>query len=105
MWLSSNNFPFDLHHLNKWKQISRLRIRPRVLIDVSNRSTATNVLGLNLALPIAIAPTAMQKMANSDGEKGTVRGEPPFTKTLEIFACLYTVHLHGFFFLKQPLEI
>lgn len=51
-----------------------LRLRPRVLIDVSSRSTKCNVLGLDLDLPVAIAPTAMQKMAHSEGERATARG-------------------------------
>lgn len=54
--------------------ISRLRVRPRVLIDVSKRSTKTNVLGIDLDMPIGIAPTAMQRMAHCDGEKATARG-------------------------------
>lgn len=52
----------------------RLRIRPRVLIDVSKRCTSTNILDLNLDVPIGIAATAMQRMANAEGEKATVRG-------------------------------
>lgn len=52
----------------------RLRLRPRVLIDVSSRSTKCNVLGLDLDLPVAIAPTALQKMAHSEGERATARG-------------------------------
>lgn len=53
----------------------RYRICPRVLVDVSKRSPSTNVLGFNLNIPIAIAPTAMQGMADPEGEKATVRGK------------------------------
>lgn len=51
------------------------RICPRVLVDVSKRSQSTSVLGLDLNFPIAIAPTAMQGMANPEGETATVRGK------------------------------
>lgn len=54
--------------------MQRLRIRPRVLIDVSKRCAKTTVLGMNLDLPVAVAATAMHRMANADGEKATVRG-------------------------------
>lgn len=52
----------------------RIRIRPRFLIDVSKRDLSCNVLGTNLDYPIAIAPTAMQKMAHPEGEKATAKG-------------------------------
>jgi (S)-2-hydroxy-acid oxidase len=33
------------------------------------------VLGTKVAMPIGIAPTAMQQMAHPDGECGNARGE------------------------------
>jgi isopentenyl diphosphate isomerase/L-lactate dehydrogenase-like FMN-dependent dehydrogenase len=51
----------------------RLVLRPRVLVDVTNVSTATTVLGTEVALPILIAPLAMQRMAHPDGELATAR--------------------------------
>jgi len=50
---------------------SRLRLMPRILVDVSDISTKTSVLGVNIDSPICVAPTAMQKMAHPDGEVGT----------------------------------
>lgn len=35
---------------------------------------AATVLGIDLSMPIAIAPTAMQRMAHPDGELATARG-------------------------------
>ena len=52
----------------------RLTLRPRVLFDVTNISTATTVLGTDVALPVLIAPLAMQRMAHPDGEVATARG-------------------------------
>lgn len=53
----------------------RLRIRPRCLQDVTVRDLKTNVLGLDVNVPIGVAPTAMQKMAHPDGEIGNARGK------------------------------
>mmetsp|Transcript_16282 Transcript_16282/g.14711 ORF Transcript_16282/g.14711 Transcript_16282/m.14711 type:complete len:397 (+) Transcript_16282:85-1275(+) len=51
----------------------RLRVMPRALIDVSIVNTETTILGVKVASPICIAPTAMQKMAHPDGELATSR--------------------------------
>lgn len=52
---------------------SRLRILPKVLIDVTKVDTETTVLGEKVSSPICVAPTAMQKMAHPDGECATSR--------------------------------
>ncbi|XP_021935507.1 peroxisomal (S)-2-hydroxy-acid oxidase GLO5 isoform X2 [Zootermopsis nevadensis] len=41
--------------------------------DVSCRDQSTTVLGTKVAMPIGIAPTAMQRMAHPDGECGNAR--------------------------------
>jgi 4-hydroxymandelate oxidase len=46
----------------------------RVLVDVSQRSLATTVLGTEVAMPILVAPTAYHQLAHSDGEVATARG-------------------------------
>src|SRR5947207_9696761 len=51
----------------------RRKLRPRVLVDVSSVSTATTILGTDVALPILIAPLALQRMAHPDGELSTAR--------------------------------
>jgi isopentenyl diphosphate isomerase/L-lactate dehydrogenase-like FMN-dependent dehydrogenase len=51
----------------------RLILRPRVLVDVTNISTATTVLGTDVALPVLVAPLAIQRMAHADGELATAR--------------------------------
>ncbi|RAL02635.1 alpha-hydroxy acid oxidase [Aspergillus ibericus CBS 121593] len=47
---------------------NRLCIRPRVLIDVSEVDTSTTLFGWKAALPIGIAPSAMQRLAGGEGE-------------------------------------
>jgi isopentenyl diphosphate isomerase/L-lactate dehydrogenase-like FMN-dependent dehydrogenase len=51
----------------------RLRLRPRVLVDVSEVSTATTVLGSPVSMPLLVAPTALQRLAHPDGEPGMAR--------------------------------
>jgi 4-hydroxymandelate oxidase len=51
----------------------RRKLRPRVLVDVGTVTTSTTVLGEEIALPVLIAPLAMQRMAHPDGEEATAR--------------------------------
>ena len=51
----------------------RRKLRPRVLVDVAEVSTVTTVLGTEIALPVVIAPLAMQRLAHPDGEEATAR--------------------------------
>jgi len=50
------------------------QIHPRVLVDVSEISTVTTVLGDEVMLPVLVAPTAIQRLACPDGELATARG-------------------------------
>jgi isopentenyl diphosphate isomerase/L-lactate dehydrogenase-like FMN-dependent dehydrogenase len=51
----------------------RWELRPRVLVDVSEASTATSVLGTEVALPLLVAPTAFHRLAHPEGELATAR--------------------------------
>jgi 4-hydroxymandelate oxidase len=52
----------------------RLRLRPRVLIDVSRIDTRVKLLGLDLPHPVLLAPVAYQKLVHPEGEVAAVRG-------------------------------
>jgi len=52
---------------------ARWELRPRVLVDISSVSTATTVLGTEVALPVLVAPTAFQRLAHPEGELATAR--------------------------------
>jgi isopentenyl diphosphate isomerase/L-lactate dehydrogenase-like FMN-dependent dehydrogenase len=52
---------------------SRWALRPRMLVDVSATSTATDVLGTPVAMPVLVAPTALHRMCHPDGEQATAR--------------------------------
>jgi 4-hydroxymandelate oxidase len=51
----------------------RLRIAYRVLVDVSERDTRAELLGVPMSSPILLAPTALHRMAHPDGERATAR--------------------------------
>ncbi len=48
-------------------------LRPRVLVDVGDPSTATTVLGQEVSMPLLVAPVAYQRMAHPDGEVAMAR--------------------------------
>jgi 4-hydroxymandelate oxidase len=50
------------------------RVRPRVLVDVSRCSTATTLLGDQLAAPYAVAPMAFHRLVHAEGELATAAG-------------------------------
>ena len=57
-------------NVDAWR---RLRLRPRVLVDVTAVSTETTVLGTPVSMPLLVAPTAIQRLAHPDGEAGMAR--------------------------------
>jgi 4-hydroxymandelate oxidase len=50
-----------------------VRLRPRVLVDVSSPELATRVLGTNVTMPVLIAPFGVHRRFHPDGEIATVR--------------------------------
>jgi len=48
-------------------------LRPRVLVDVSNVDTTTEVLGQRVAMPVLVAPMGTQRLAHPAGELATAR--------------------------------
>ena len=52
---------------------SKYRIRPRVLRDISQIDTTVSIFGHKNSVPFGVAPTAMQRLAHSDGEIATAR--------------------------------
>lgn len=51
----------------------RLLLRPRTLVDVSSVSARTTVLGTEVAMPLLVAPTSLQRVAHPDGEPALAR--------------------------------
>jgi 4-hydroxymandelate oxidase len=51
----------------------RIRLKPQVLVDVSNVDTRVNLLGQEHAFPILLAPASSQKLMHAEGELATAR--------------------------------
>jgi 4-hydroxymandelate oxidase len=60
----------------KWNKeaFQRIRLKPRVLVDVSRLDTRITLFGQEHAFPIILAPTAAQKLTHPEGELATARG-------------------------------
>jgi L-lactate dehydrogenase (cytochrome) len=46
----------------------KIKLRQRVAVNMQNRSTATKMVGIDVAMPVAIAPTGLTGMQHADGE-------------------------------------
>ena len=60
----------------RWNRESfdRIRLRPKILVDVSNLDTRLTLFGQELPFPILLAPTAYHRLVHPEGEIATVRG-------------------------------
>lgn len=62
---------------------AKLHLRQKVLVDIETRSLATKMLGEDVSMPVAIAPTGLAGMQWADGEilaaKAAERFGVPFT--------------------------
>jgi L-lactate dehydrogenase (cytochrome) len=46
----------------------KIKLRQRVAVNMENRSTATTMVGVDVQMPVAIAPTGLTGMQHADGE-------------------------------------
>ncbi len=70
----------------QWNEESfrRLRIRPRVLADVTRLDTRVTLFGRELPFPILLAPTGYHRMIHADGELAVARGAGQAEATLVV---------------------
>ncbi|MEO8484899.1 MAG: alpha-hydroxy acid oxidase [Betaproteobacteria bacterium] len=57
---------------------ARLKFRQRVAVDIDRRTTATTMVGVPVAMPVAIAPVGMIGMQHADGEILAARAAEAF---------------------------
>src|SRR5438552_5888238 len=55
-----------------------IRFRQRVAIDVAERSVASRMIGIDVAMPVALAPTGLTGMQHADGEILAARAAEKF---------------------------
>ena len=60
-----------VENITAWRNI---RLRPRVLNDISNVDTRVTLLGSAVPTPILVAPAGRHKLFNGEGERATARG-------------------------------
>jgi len=77
---------------------SRIRLRQRVAVDMSNRSTRSTMIGEEVAMPVALAPVGMTGMQHADGEIKAARAAEkfgvPFTLTTMSICSIEDVAAH-----------
>ena len=56
----------------------RIKLRQRVAVNLANRSLATKMIGEDVAMPVAIAPTGLTGMQHADGEILAARAAEKF---------------------------
>ncbi len=56
----------------------RIYFKQRVAVDMSGRSTATQMIGEDVAMPVALAPVGLTGMQNADGEIKAARAAEKF---------------------------
>ena len=56
----------------------RIQLRQRVAVDIAQRSTRVQMIGIDAAMPVAIAPTGMTGMQRADGEILAARAAEKF---------------------------
>ena len=47
---------------------AKIKLRQRVLVDMTNRSLETTMIGQKVSMPVALAPTGLTGMQHADGE-------------------------------------
>jgi L-lactate dehydrogenase (cytochrome) len=50
------------------EDFGKIKLRQRVLVDMANRSLASTMIGENVSMPVALAPTGSTGMQHADGE-------------------------------------
>ncbi len=55
-----------------------IRLRQRVAVDMSGRSTASRMIGEDVAMPVALAPVGLTGMQHADGEIKAARAAEAF---------------------------
>lgn len=56
----------------------KIKLRQRILVNMENRSTASQMIGLPVSMPVAIAPTGLTGMQHADGEILAARAAKAF---------------------------
>lgn len=56
----------------------KIRLRQRIAVDMSNRTTASQMIGQDVTMPVALAPVGLTGMQRADGEIKAARAAEKF---------------------------
>ena len=78
---------------------AQIRLRQRIAVDMTGRSTASKMIGQDVAMPVALAPVGLTGMQNADGEiKAALAAEKfgvPFTLSTMSICSIEDVAAHA----------
>ncbi|MDO5528613.1 MAG: alpha-hydroxy acid oxidase [Paracoccus sp. (in: a-proteobacteria)] len=60
------------------EDFQKIRLRQKVAVDMSNRSTASTMIGQQVAMPVGLAPVGLTGMQRADGEIKAARAAEKF---------------------------
>jgi len=66
-YAEAGSYAQETLHANR-ADLERIKLRQRVLVDVSQRDLATTIIGAKASLPLALAPIGLCGMQHGDGE-------------------------------------
>ena len=89
----------DREHLPRQRErLPAIKLRQRVAVDMENRSLATKMVGIDTAMPVAIAPTGLTGMQHADGEILAARAAEkfgiPFTLSMMSICSIEDIAAH-----------
>ncbi len=59
-------------------ELAAIKLRQRVAVDLTQRSTAAHMIGMPVSMPVALAPTGLTGMQHADGEMLAARAAEAF---------------------------
>jgi L-lactate dehydrogenase (cytochrome) len=76
-YLDAGSWTEGTYHANA-RDLQRIKLRQRVAIDIGRRSTRSRMVGQEVAMPVALAPTGLTGMQQADGEMLAARAAMRF---------------------------
>ncbi len=76
-YAESGSWTEQTFHENS-SDFEKIRLRQRVAVDMTGRSTAAQMIGQDVAMPVALAPVGLTGMQHADGEMKAARAAKDF---------------------------
>ena len=76
-YVDSGSWTESTYRANE-SDFQKIKLRQRVAVNMENRSTASTMVGEQVAMPVAIAPTGLTGMQHADGEILAARAAKKF---------------------------